>query len=343
VKNYNEKYFMDNIDKGRIPIIPPEIKIKSIKKIVGYIPDIDIDVYLSQIRTDDDIAARARSLDVSFANGIDWEQPLPIVKLRKDGSRSLVDAFGRFEMFELNNQNHWQMVEVECDEKNELLLRGWANRQTYRLVSSTKDNIELISTMVIKGFIKKRTEYQYKKYLNIIEPHKTPEEKKEIISILVDKFGSTTKPKANRFVSYTASTIMKRWVKQHFADAKRLGFKLGLKGKPAFSKISNCYFGILQFGYESRKILQAIDFNLKKDVPLRVLGLSDGKITSMKKLKNQRAGIRRNLTRITNNIDKLYKKYRGNVPWETEVINIFGDVPESINENVKEPVNYKSL
>ena len=83
--------------------------------------------------------------------------------------------------------------------------------------------------------------------------------------------------------------------------------------------------------------------NLKKDVPLRVLGLSDGKITSMKKLKNQRAGIRRNLTRITNNIDKLYKKYRGNVPWETEVINIFGDVPESINENVKEPVNYKSL
>ena len=233
---------MDNIDKGRIPIIPPEIKIKSIKKIVGYIPDIDIDVYLSQIRTDDDIAARARSLDVSFANGIDWEQPLPIVKLRKDGSRSLVDAFGRFEMFELNNQNHWQMVEVECDEKNELLLRGWANRQTYRLVSSTKDNIELISTMVIKGFIKKRTEYQYKKYLNIIEPHKTPEEKKEIISILVDKFGSTTKPKANRFVSYTASTIMKRWVKQHFADAKRLGFKLGLKGKPAFSKISNCYF-----------------------------------------------------------------------------------------------------
>ena len=101
--------------------------------------------------------------------------------------------------------------------------------------------------MVIKDFIKKRTEYQYKKYLNIIEPHKTPEEKKEIISILVDKFGSTTKPKANRFVSYTASTIMKRWVKQHFADAKRLGFKLGLKGKPAFSKISNCYFGILQF------------------------------------------------------------------------------------------------
>ena len=340
-KNYSEKYFYDNFDKGRIPIIPKEIKIKSIKLVVAHIPDVDVNVYLNQIRTDDDVMSRARSLGISFENGIDWEQPLPIIKLREDGSSSLIDAFGRFEMFEINNQRYWLMVQVECDEKNEILLRGWANRQTYRLESSMKDNIELISEMVRKGFIKK-TEFQYKKQLNIIEPHKTKEEKSEIIKVLVDKFGSTTKPKKKRFVSYTAATIMLRWVNKHFADAKRLGFKLGKKGKPAFSKISNCYFGILQYGYESRKILQAIAFNLKKDVPLKVLGLSDGKITGVKKLKKQRTAIKRNITRITNNIDNLYKKYNGNVPWD-EVIDIFGFVPESVNEDVKEPVDYKGV
>lgn len=341
MKKYNKKFFYDNFDKGRVPIVPDDINLKSIKLKVVAVDDVDVEVYLSQTRTADDVMARAMDLNSSFASGIDWEEPLPIIKKRRDGSLSLVDAFGRFEMFELNNQEYWLMAQVECDDNNELLLRGWANRKKYRKPSDIKDNVELISTAVRKGFIKP-SEYNFRKYLNTIEPHKGKEEKAEIIQTLVDKFSSKIKPKAKRFVSYTAATMNKRWVSKHFADAKRLGFKLGPKGKPKYSKKSDCYFGIVQKGYESRKILQAIEFNLKKDCPMNVLGLSDGKITSKKKLKNDRTTISRNLTKLTNRLDAIYEKYNGNVKWK-EVINLFGFIPEDVNEDVKEPVDYDRI
>ena len=345
MKIYDRKYFEDNFDKPHIPNIPDNIKTGSVKKMILKVDDISIDSFLSQIRVNDDLLKRATSLGRSFATGIDWDQPLPIVKLRKDGSYSLIDAFGRFEMFELNGQKYWIMVVVECDELNEIRLRGWANRVTYDDKNSTKDNIETISTMVRKRMIKP-TRRNFVKELNIIEPHKDSKEKAEIISTLIDEFKVTPTPKSKRFVSHTAATIMKKWVAKHFADAKRLGFKLGARGKPAYSKISDCYFGILQFGYEYRKLPQAIAFNLKKNVSLKVLGLSDGKITSMKQLKNQRSGVKRNLTRQTNNIDKLIFKYHGEkskIQWD-EVIDIFGFVPESFgNEDPKEPVEYKEI
>ena len=175
MKNFDKQYFYDNRDKGRIPRFDNGIKVKSVKKEVLAIDDIDVDVFLDQIRVDDDISRRARSLGKSFESGIDWEQPLPIVKKRQDGSYSLIDAFGRFEMFEVSNQKYWLMVVIECDELTELQVRGWANRLVYRDPNSLKDNVELISTMVRKRLIRP-TKAQYKKQINIIEPNKSPEE-----------------------------------------------------------------------------------------------------------------------------------------------------------------------
>ena len=344
MKKYDRKYFEDNFDKPNIPNIPDSIKVKSIKKVILKVDDINVNTFLSQIRVNDDIAARARRLDESFDTGIDWDRPLPIVKSRKGGGYDLIDAFGRFEMFELNGQEYWIMIAVECDSHNELRLRGWANKVTYNVSNSTKDNIETISTMVIKKMIKP-TKRNFTRELNIIEPHKDPDVKKDIVNQLMDVFKvkSTVKPK--RFVSYSAATIMKNWVKPHFADEKKIGFKLGSKGKPAYSKKSNCYFGILQYKYEYRKVLQAIVMKVKKNVPLKVLGLSEGKGMTLKKLKNDRIGIKRNITKITNNIDKLVSKYHGEeskIKWE-EVIDLFGFIPESVNEDVKEPVEYKEI
>ena len=344
MKIYDRKFFEENFDKPHIPNIPDNIKTKSIKKLILSIDEINVDTFLNQIRVNDDIASRARTLSQSFDEGINWDQPLPIAKLRKDGGYDLIDAFGRFEMFEMSGQKYWIMIVVECDSHNELRLRGWANKVTYREENSTKDNIETISTMVRKKMIKP-TKRNFVKELNIIEPFKNPDVKKDIVNQLMDihNVKSTTKPK--RFASFSAPTIMKSWVNKHFADAKKIGFKLASKGKPAFSKLSNCYFGILQYKYEYRKVLQAIEMNVKKNVPLRVLGLSEGKGMTMKKLKNDRAGIKRNITKITNNIDKLVSKYHGEeskIKWE-EVIDLFGFIPESINEDVKEPVEYKEI
>jgi len=333
MKNFDKQYFDENYDKGRIPRFD-NIKVKSAKKEVLAIDDIDVDVFLDQIRVDDDIARRARSLGKSFESGIDWEQPLPIVKKRQDGSYSLIDAFGRFEMFEVSNQKYWLMVVIECNELTELQVRGWANRLVYRDPNSLKDNVELISTMVRKRLIKP-TKVQYKKQINIIEPNKSPEEKDEIVEILFDKFGSTTPPKKKRFMSRSATTLMKTWVNKHWADAKSIGFKLGSKGKPLFSKIGKCYYGVLQHGYEGRKILQAIRYNIKSDLPLKVVGISSGKITGEKKLKNDRSDSKRKLTNLTKMLDSFYAKHNGKPNWN-EVIEHMGFVPESVNENQKE-------
>ena len=64
--------------------------------------------------------------------------------------------------------------------------------------------------------------------------------------------------------------------------------------------------------------------------------MSKEAITSKKKLKAERSAIRRNLTKLTNSLDEIYKKYNGNVPWEKEVIGIVGFVPEDVNEDIKE-------
>jgi hypothetical protein len=344
MKQCERKYFEDNFDKPHIPNIPDNIKIKSVKKMILKVDDINVDTFLSQIRVNDDIAARARTLGVSFNEGIDWDQPLPIVKLRKDGGYDLVDAFGRFQMFELSGQKYWIMVVVECDGLNEIRLRGWSNRQMYFDRNSLKDNIETVTTMVRMKMIKP-TKRNFVRELNIIEPYKDPEVKKDIVNSLMDTFKVKTTTKPKRFVSYSAPTIMKNWVNKHFADGKKLGFKLAAKGKPAFSKIADCYFGILQYKYEYRKVLQAIEMNVKKNVPLKVLGLSSGKGITLKKLKSDRAGIKRNMTKITNNIDSLVLKYHGEpskIKWD-EVISLFGFIPEDVNENVKEPVEYKEI
>tara|TARA_Y100000385_G_C13011371_1_gene601806 strand:+ start:91 stop:1116 length:1026 start_codon:yes stop_codon:yes gene_type:complete len=334
MKSFDKQYFYDNYDKGRFPQFDDNIKIKSIKKEVLAIDDIDVDVFLDQIRVDDDIAKRARSLGASFESGIDWEQPLPIVKKRQNGSYSLVDAFGRFEMFEISNQKYWLMVVIECDTLAELQVRGWANRLVYRDPNKLKDNVELISTMVRKRLIKP-TKGEYRKQINIIEPNKSSEEKDEIVDILVDKFGSTAPPKKKRFISRSATTLMKNWVNKHWASSEKIGFKLGSKGKPIFSKIGKCYYGVLQHGYEGRKILQAIRYNLKKDVPLKVVGISSGKITGEKKLRNERVDSKRKITALTNILDEFYDKHNGKPNWD-EVFHHLGFVPESVNENQKE-------
>ncbi len=343
MKKYSEKYFRDNFRRAQLIDIPPYIKTDSIKLVIQKVDDVDTDIYLSQQRVGDDVTSRAHSLSISFESGIDWNEPLPIIRLRKDGSKSLIDAFGRFQMFDDNGHEWWIMIEVECNAFNEWKLRNWANRQKYRAPSSRKDNIEALKTAVRKGFIKNPTLRNLTIHLNGIEPHKPKEEKKEILSVLVDLYKKQAKPKKVRFLSWATTSIQKKWISRHFADAKKLGFKLGSKGKPMFSKISNCYYGIMVRTYEARKLLQAINYNLKKDVPLKVLGLSKDAITSKKKLKAERSAIRRNLTKLTNSLDEIYKKYNGNVPWEKEVIGIVGFVPEDVNEDIKEPVNYKPV
>jgi len=339
MKRYDKQYFYDNIQKGRLPNFPKSIKVKSMKLQVVKVGDVDTDVVTKQSRQADDISGRASSLGVSFVSGIDWDQPLPIVRKREDKSLSLVDAFGRFEMFEVNGQKYWLMVVIECDEMNELRIRGWANRKLHRDESSTKDNIAHIAKMVRKGHVNK-SEYSYKRELNIIEPYKSKEAKAEIIQKLVDMFGSNVTPKKKRFISYSATTLMKIWVNKHYADAKRLGFKLGAKGKPLFSKIGNCFYGVLQHTYESRKILQAVRYNLEKDVPTKLVGISDGTITSKKQLEKERRSSLRKLKKMTNELDDFYAKHKGKPDWDKIIIHM-GFVPEDVSENPKELVNLK--
>ena len=336
MKKYDKEYFYKNFGKGRVPNFPNNIKVKSMELQVVKVSDVDTDVVTKQSRTADDITGRASSLGVSFSSGMDWNQPLPIVRKREDKSLSLVDAFGRFEMFEVNGQKYWLMVVIECDEINELRIRGWANRRLHRDESSTKDNIEAISKMVRKGFIKK-SEHAYRRELNIIEPNKSKEAKAQIIQTLIDKFGSKVTPKKKRFISYSATTLMKNWVNKHYADAKRLGFKLGSKGKPLFSKIGNCFYGVLQKDYEARKVLQAVRFNLEKDVPLKLVGISGGKITSKKQLEKERKSSLRNIKKITNELDDFYAKHGCKPPWHKVFIHM-GFVPEDASENPKELV-----
>ena len=69
MQKYDRKYFEDNFDNPNIPNIPDSIKVKSIRKKILKISDINSDTFLSQIRVNDDIAARARRLNESF-NGI---------------------------------------------------------------------------------------------------------------------------------------------------------------------------------------------------------------------------------------------------------------------------------
>ena len=64
---------------------------------------------------------------------------------------------------------------------------------------------------------------------------------------------------------------------------------------------------------------------------------------TLKKLKNDRIGIKRNITKITNSIDKLVSKYHGEkskIKWD-EVIDVIGFIPEDVNEDPKTPVEYK--
>ena len=73
MQKYDRKYFEDNFDKPHIPNIPDSIKVKSIRKKILKISDINSDTFLSQIRVNDDIAARATRLNGSFNTGIDWD------------------------------------------------------------------------------------------------------------------------------------------------------------------------------------------------------------------------------------------------------------------------------
>ena len=341
MKNYDKKFFEDNIHKvvSRPIIFPDKFKIKSQRIVIQKIEDVNTDLYMAQIRPKDNIEVRSTQLNTSFEGGIDWNEPPPVIRKRKGTNPDLLDAYGRFEMFEKGGQKYWIMVEVECDDKTALKIRGWCNRTKSSKTNTIADCVYQIEVAVSKKYIK-ATKRNYQTWLNDIEPHLDSNTKSQIINTLVDRLG-TNPVKPKKFISLSASSVMKNWVRPHFGDAKKIGFALAAKGAPKYSKVSDCYFGVVQRTYEDRKLLQAIMSYISSGVGYKLLGLSDSKATSKKALKNQRTSIKTKLTKLQNGLDRLYGK-SPDCGWEN-IIDVFGFIPEHSDEYKKEPIQYKKL
>tara|TARA_Y100000310_G_C20530972_1_gene738423 strand:+ start:66 stop:1076 length:1011 start_codon:yes stop_codon:yes gene_type:complete len=333
-----KKQLERNFDKFNLPVIDENIKITKITKEVVKLSDVATDSVLKQSRETDDIGKRVKSLKTSFKGGVDYNQPIPIVKRRKDGtlSLSLIDAFGRFEMFDDNKQEYWVMAVVECGGQAEIQLRGWANRVLPKEPNTMMDNVNNIAKQVEDRYITP-TRKNFEEQLDIIEPHKSEEEKLQILSTLMEKFPKTKAvPKEKRFISYRTPTIMKNWVKPHFADANRLGFKLAPNGKTKLSEKADCYYGVNESGSEIRKVLAAVDRYVNKGKTTRLLSFISGRfLTSVKSMKSKRKATKSSFTKIQNNLDKLYEN--GKPDWN-EVIDHMGFIPQHTSENIKDPI-----
>lgn len=330
-----KQQLLTDFDKFKLPVIGEDIKITKMTKELVKLSEVSTDTYLKQRRQADDIGARAKRLKKSF-EVIDYNQPIPIVRRRKDGTLSLIDAFGRFEMFDDDGQLFYPMTVVECGGHAEQQLAGWANRVLVKDDNSMMDNVENIATQVRKRYIT-ATRKNFEEQLDIIEPHKPDEEKLQILSTLVEMFPTTKPvPKANKFISLRTPTIMKNWVKRHFAEADRLGFELGPKGKTKYSEKSDCYYGVNESGSEIRKVLSAVDRYVNKGKTTRLLSFVSSKfLTSVKSMKNKRRTTKSSFTKIQNNLDKLYEN--GKPDWN-KVIDQMGDIPQHTSENRKNPI-----
>ena len=202
-----KKQLEKDFDKFKLTVIE-EIKITKMTKELVKLSEVSTDTYLKQRRQADDIGARAKRLKKSF-EVIDYNQPMPIIRRRKDGTLSLIDAFGRFEMFDDDGQEVWPSTVVECGGHAEQQLAGWANRVLEQVYNTMMDNVENIATQVRKRYIT-ATRKNFEEQLDIIDPHKSPEEKLQIVSTLVEMFPkSKPVPKANKFLSYRTPSIMK--------------------------------------------------------------------------------------------------------------------------------------
>ena len=331
-----KKQLERNFDKFNLPVIDERIKIKNLTKELVKLSDVSTDTYLKQKRQADDISSRANRLKTSFSGGVDYNQQIPIVKRRRNGTLSLIDAFGRFEMFTDTKQEYWVMAVVECDGNAEDLLASWANRKLEKVDSTMDDNVESIASSVRKRYITD-TRKNFEERLDIIEPYKSPEEKLRIINALLEMFPkSKPVPKANKFTSVRTPTVMKNWVKPHFADANRLGFKLAPNGKTKYSEKADCYYGVNESGSEVRKILSAVDRYVNKGKTTRLLSFISGRfLTSVKSMKSKRKATKSSFTKIQNNLDKLYEN--GKPDWN-EVIDHMGFIPQHTSENIKDPI-----
>ena len=330
-----KKQLLTDFDKFKLPVIGENIKITKITKEVVKLSDVATDSVLKQSRETDDIGKRVKSLKKSF-EVIDYNQPIPIVKRRKNGTLSLIDAFGRFEMFDDNKQEYWVMTVVECGGQAEIQHRGWANRVLPKEPNTMMDNVNNIARQVRDRYIKP-TRKNFEKQLDIIEPHKPEEEKLQILSTLMETFPTTKTPaKEKRFISLRTPTIMKNWVKPHFADADRFGFKLAPNGKTKLSEKSDCFYGVNESGSEIRKVLAAVDRYVNKGKTTRLLSFVSSRfLTSVKMLKNKRRATKSSFTKIQNNLDKLYEN--GKPDWN-KVIDHMGFIPQHTSENIKDPI-----
>jgi len=333
-----KKQLERNFDKFPLPTIDERIKIKNLTKELVKLSDVSTDTYLKQKRQADDISKRAKKLKTSFSGGVDYNQQIPIVKRRRNGTLSLIDAFGRFEMFTDTKQEYWVVAVVECDSHSEHLIAGWANRKLEKVDNTMDDNIENIASSVRKCYIT-ATRKNFEEQLDIIEPYKSPEEKLQIINALLEMFPkSKPVPKANKFTSVRTKTVMKNWVNKHFADAKRLDFKLGPDGRTKYSEKADCYYGVNESGSEVRKILSAVDRYVNKGKTTRILSFVSSKfLTSVKSMKNKRKATKSNFTKIQNNLDKLYEMFNGKPDWN-KVLDQMGYIPHHTSEDIKYPI-----
>ena len=123
------------------PIYPKEFGVKVVGIEIIKVDDVSVETYLNQIRVSDNIKSRGESLSTSF-NEVNWNEPLPVVKKTKNNSYELIDAFGRFSMFDDAGQEYWLMTIVEVEPEMEIDFKVYLNNKPTRVYNTIDRNFK---------------------------------------------------------------------------------------------------------------------------------------------------------------------------------------------------------
>jgi|9_EtaG_2_1085328.scaffolds.fasta_scaffold41169_1 hypothetical protein len=332
-KDYLEK----NLHKFLVPI---EISIDDVEILGVEIlrrDSINDNTEHDQSRQHDDISSRATQLEHSYrVGGIDFTKPLPIVNKREDGVYDRIDSYGRDAAFQNLGIDYYPFLIVNCkDYMAETKLRLWANRTLPKTDNAERDIIAKYIDLYSKKFVG-NTEKEIIKFVNDVEPHRQKESKDRIITSIKNKL-KTKKPK-NKTWTYSAAQIQTKWIDRHWQSAPTYGFFLHKK-KPLLNPQGNVYQISMTFGYEPRKIIDAIKRYVSEGIPTEVICNVSTSTSSKKSLDKKRLAIKNNIKKIQSNLDKLYGK---NKQWN-RIIKFLGFVPQHIDEDIKNLIPFDSI
>jgi hypothetical protein len=327
---FTKQYLEENISKFTLPIIP----IKGVTPIDIRIvsdSDINVDNRNGQVRNNDNITKRIDRFTTSFAGGIDFSKPLPILELRSDGKYDLTDGFGRHSMISNSGQDYYIYAIVKCETNlARTKLRTWCNRKTPKDDNSESDLVTIIINSVYRKELD-NNESAIREFLDECEPHLDPTSKARVYNRVFELLKTQTKPK--KTWTFSDKNLKKDWIDRHWESAPKYGFST--------ANTYNINGGVFQmaipYGYEGRKLVTIMNnYHLtgkKTEVILHVMKGVDSK----ESLNKKRKLCLENINKITNAFDCIYGK---KLNWN-DLFELKGFVPQSDDEPIKKliPIN----